>query len=866
MDLEIASTLEFQVNNGSLRTMLSKLVRLFKGAENGIERRITKDLAAINALSDTFKAMDDDQLREKTSELQRRIDGGEKAGGKLRQEAFALVREAAFRVLGKRPYDVQIIGGLVLDSGCLAEMRTGEGKTLTAAMPTYLNALSGKGVHVITVNDYLAIRDAEQIGKVHEFLGLTVGVVVSGMDDDTRRVAYRKDITYGTNNEFGFDFLRDNLRFDTSQLVQRGHNFVIVDEVDSVLIDEARTPLIISAPVADSSDVYIKVDNIVAGLDKTKDYVVDEKMKAATLTEIGTEKMEAILRANELLSADEHLYGAEGAKLVHHVNCALKAQALFLKDKDYVVKDGTVVIVDESTGRMMEGRRFSDGIHQALEAKEGVRVQAETATLTSITYQNYFRLYTKLAGMTGTAATEREEFGEVYGLAVKVIPTHRPITRTDEPDEVHMSLDAKFKAIVELVKEARGNLQPILIGTASIEKSDLMARYLKKAGFVEGDFADIPKGKPVFQVLNAHNHRSEADIIAQAGVPGAITIATNMAGRGTDIELGGALEPKIVRAEAGIEDEALLPEVRAQVEAMHEREKAHVIEKGGLLVIGTERHESRRVDNQLRGRAGRQGDPGRSKFFVSLEDDIVRVFGSEKLGSTARTLGMGDGDAISHPLISKLLEAAQKKVEQRNYDVRKDVVKFDNVNNLQREAMHKYRMDIMGSEDVAELVETMRETAVREAIEAHIPQSSYSEKWDMAGLAKALKQLTNLDHPTGEWATEDGVTEDEIFDRVWQAMETSQADRRAHFDEGVFEHAIKHVLLQAFDTNWREHLSALEQLKSVINFRSYAQREPIIEYRTDALVLFEQMLSEIAVSVCRMSSTIVSTKPGTIAA
>ena len=839
--------------------MFSKLVRLITGSEN-IDGRIAKDLAAINALSERFKAMSDDELREKTSDLQRRVDGGAKPEGAVRHEAFALVREAAARVLGKRPYDVQVIGGLILDSGRIAEMRTGEGKTLTASMPTFLNALSGKGVHVITVNDYLAVRDAEQIGKVHEFLGLSVGVVVSGMDDGARREAYRKDITYGTNNEFGFDFLRDNLRFDISQLVQRGHNFVIVDEVDSVLIDEARTPLIISAPIEDSSDIYMKVDAIVAGLKKDEDYALDEKMRACALTEPGADKVEAILKAQELLKADEALYGQGAGTLVHHVNCALKARAIFHKDKDYVVRDGEVVIVDESTGRMMDGRRFSDGIHQALEAKEGVRVQAETATLTSITYQNYFRLYTRLAGMTGTAATEREEFNEVYGLPVTAIPTHRPVSRKDEPDEVHLSVDAKFKAIVELVKVARKEHQPILIGTASIEKSALMAQYLRKAGFAEGDFADIRKGRGVFQVLNAHNHRSEADIIAQAGVPGAITIATNMAGRGTDIELGGSLEPKLARAELGVEDESLLPAIRAEVLAMHEREKAFVIEKGGLLVIGTERHESRRVDNQLRGRSGRQGDPGRSKFFVSLEDDIVRVFGSEKLGATAKTLGLGEGDAISHPIISKLLEGAQKKVELRNYEIRKDVVKFDNVNNLQREAIHEYRKEIMATNDVAELVETMRETAVREAIEAHIPVNSYAENWDMKGLNEVLKDLTALDLPTVEWAAEDGVTEDEVFDRVWKAMGESEEARRAYFDEGIFEHARKHVLLQSFDTHWREHLSALESLKNVINFRSYAQREPIVEYRTDALVLFERMLSSIAETVCRHSSRIVSTK------
>ncbi|MDW9481858.1 preprotein translocase subunit SecA [Sinorhizobium meliloti] len=845
--------------------MLSKLTRLISGAERGIDRRINRDLAAINALSDRFEHMSDDELREKTSELQRRVDEGEQTEGKLKHEAFALVREAAHRVLGKRPYDVQVIGGLILNDGRIAEMRTGEGKTLTAAMPTFLNAISGKGVHVITVNDYLASRDAEQIGKVHRFLGLTVGVIFSGMDDGARREAYRCDITYGTNDEFGFDYLRDNLRFDVSQMVQRGHNFVIVDEVDSVLIDEARTPLIISAPVEDSSDIYMKMDAIVASLLTPADFAVDEKMNAATLTEPGADKVEAMLREQGLLAVGIPLYDHQASHLVHHVNCALKARALFAKDRDYVVRGGEVVIVDESTGRMMDGRRFNDGIHQALEAKEGVRVQNETATLSSITYQNYFRMYARLSGMTGTAATEREEFAEVYGLPVTEIPTHRPIARIDDSDEVHLTTDAKFKAIVEIVRQARKRLQPVLIGTASIEKSDLMAEYLRRGGFVEGDFADIPKGRPVFQVLNARNHQQEAEIIAKAGIPGAVTIATNMAGRGTDIELGGSLDIRLQSEANGIEDRLAHAEATTRIirEVAEARQK--VKDVGGLLVIGTERHESRRVDNQLRGRAGRQGDPGRSRFFVSLEDDIVRVFGSEKLGQTARTLGLAEGDTISHPLISKLLEAAQKKVEQRNYEIRKDVVKFDNVNNVQRTAIHEYRKEIMSTADVGEIVDAMRERAVRIAIEKYIPANSYVDNWDMEGLAKELFDLTAIRFPAADWAKEDGVGEEEVFERVWKAMESSEEQRSATFDEGVFGHARKHVLLQSFDALWREHLAGLETLKSVIGFRSYAQREPIVEYRTDAYHMFEDMLERIATEVTRLSSRIVSTKPGLIA-
>jgi preprotein translocase subunit SecA len=844
--------------------MLSKLIHFISGGDHGVDRRFNKDLIAINALTDLFAKMSDDELREKTSELQRRADDGEKTEGKLKHEAFALVREASHRVLGKRPYDVQVIGGLILNDGRIAEMRTGEGKTLTASMPTFLNAISGKGVHVITVNDYLAARDAEQIGRVHRFLGLSVGVILSGMDEADRHAAYRCDITYGTNNEFGFDYLRDNLRFDISQMVQRGHHFVIVDEVDSVLIDEARTPLIISAPVEDSSDIYIKMDVIVAALDTAVDIAVDEKMKAATLTEPGADKVEAILRAQSLLADEIPLYHPQAAHLVHHINCALKARALFAKDRDYVVKDNEVVIVDESTGRMMDGRRFNDGIHQALEAKEGVRVQNETATLSSITYQNYFRMYAKLSGMTGTAATEREEFGEVYGLPVTEIPTHRPIVRIDDSDEVHLTTDAKFQAIVEIVREARTRLQPVLIGTASIEKSDLMAQYLSRGGFVEGDFADITMGRPVFQVLNARNHLQEAEIIAKAGVPGAVTIATNMAGRGTDIELGGSLDSRIERETHFLEDGVAAAEARARIAREVEEARQKVKAVGGLLVIGTERHESRRVDNQLRGRAGRQGDPGRSMFFVSLEDDIVRIFGSDKLGQTARTLGIAEGDAISHPLISKLLESAQKKVEQRNYEIRKDVVKFDNVNNAQRQAIHQYRKEIMATTDVVEIVDAMRERAVRTVIEKHIPENSYADNWNMEGLAKELHDLIGIPLPMADWAKEDGVTEEEIFDRVWKEMKTSEERREAEFDEGVYEHARKHTLLQSFDGLWREHLAGLETLKSVIGFRSYAQREPIVEYRTDAYHMFEDMLERIASEVTRLSSRIISTKPSLI--
>jgi preprotein translocase subunit SecA len=834
--------------------MLKKLARLVFGGEHASDPRILKDLAAINALSDRMTSMSDDAMREMTSEFQRRIDGGEKLDGRLKHEAFALVREAAWRVLGKRPYDVQIVGGLALHDGMVAEMRTGEGKTLTAAMPTYLNALSGKGVHVITVNDYLAARDAEQIGRVHRFLGLTVGVVVSGMEDPQRRAAYACDVTYGTNTEIGFDYLRDNLRFERSQMVQRGHNFAIADEVDSVLIDEARTPMIISAPFEDGAETYVKVDAIVARLVGGRDFVTDERLKAATLTEQGTVAVERMLVEDGLLAADTPLYAGADTTLVHHVNAALRARALFQKDRDYVVRGGEVVLVDANTGRLMEGRRFSEGIHQALEAREGVPVQNETRTLTSITYQNFFRLYAKLSGMTGTAATERAELAEVYGLDVTVIPTHRPLIRVDEPDEVHLTEKAKLDAIVKAVYEARYRKQPVLIGTASIEKSASVAAHLARAGFVEGDFAGIKEGRGMFQVLNAHNHRREAEIIAQAGIPGAITIATNMAGRGTDIELGGSFEARFASEAAHIEDEEERRRAASRIEDDIAKARGVVLEAGGLLVIGTERHESRRVDNQLRGRAGRQGDPGRSRFYVSLEDEVARVFGSDKLRRTAATLGLREGDAISHPLVSRLLEGAQRKVEERNYAIRKDVVKFDDVNDAQRRAIHAYRQEIMDSANVDEIVAAMREQAVEAAFRRAIPENSYPENWDLEGLEAKLLQLTSIAFALRERAAEEGVAEEELLSMVEEKIAVFEAERRKAFEPGVFEYSQKHVLLQVFDTHWREHLAAMEELKAMIGLRSYAQRDPIVEYRTDAQVLFENMLKNLGEEVATLTS------------
>lgn len=851
--------LEVRLKRKSL--MIKKLLKSLSSPETVISRKHKKDLAAINALSSRYAEMDDDGLREARAALQSKVDDGEDLEGNVKHEAFAIAREACWRVLGKRPYDVQVLGGLILHDGKVAEMRTGEGKTITAAMPTFLNALAGKGVHVVTVNDYLAARDAAQIGRVHEFLGLSVGVVLEGMDDFARRKAYACDVTYATNNELGFDYLRDNLRFDISQMVQRGHNFAIVDEVDSILIDEARTPLIISAPTEDSSEMCMKIDRIAASLKEGLDYRVDEKLRAVMMSEIGLEKSEAMMKADGVIPLDAGLYDGEAVEAVYHLNAAVRAHGLFKRDRDYVVKDGKVVIVDENTGRMMDGRRFGDGIHQALEAKEHVEVMRESQSLSSITYQNFFRLYTKLSGMTGTAATEQQEFAEVYGLNVTAVPTHRPVIRIDEPDEIHLTTKAKFDAITTEVIEARRRMQPVLIGTASVEKSDLMARRLEQAGFREGTVDDLKAGIPIYRVLNARNHGLEAEIISQAGMPGAVTIATNMAGRGTDIELGGSVEKRIETEIPSDVDEAERATRTDRIKFEVDHGRQHVLTVGGLLVIGTERHESRRVDNQLRGRSGRQGDPGRSKFFVSLEDDVTRIFGSDRIGATARRLGVRDGDAISHPLVSKLLEGAQKKVEERNYAVRKEVVKFDDVNDAQRKAIHQYRLEIMGSKSVREIVSAMREQAVERAIERSVPANSYPDSWNVEALSQDIVRLCNISLPIAEWAKEDGVDEDDIYARIVADMDNYERLREEQFDEGVYDHALKHVLLENFDRHWREHLQALEEMKSMIGFRGYAQVEPIAEYRTEAFQMFERMLDKLADDVTAMTSKIVSTKP-----
>ncbi len=771
--------------------------------------------------------------------------------------AFATVREAAKRTLGQRHFDVQLIGGMVLHGGNIAEMKTGEGKTLVATLAVYLNALAEKGVHVVTVNDYLAQRDAEWMGEIYKFLGLSVGCIVHGIDDNERRAAYACDVTYATNNELGFDYLRDNMKYELAQMTQRGHNFAIVDEVDSILIDEARTPLIISGPVEDRSDLYNTIDRFIPEL-QPEHYEVDEKQRSATLTEDGTEFIEARLKEAGLLSGGS-LYDVENVTYVHHVNQALKAHKLFQRDKDYIVKNGAVVIIDEFTGRMMEGRRYSEGLHQALEAKEQVQIQPENVTLASITFQNYFRLYGKLAGMTGTAATEADEFMDIYSLDVLEIPTNVPVARVDDHDEVYRTTEEKYAAILELIEDCRTRGQPVLVGTTSIEKSEQLAERLKEAGYKQKDFSDPEAFKglygedaakeKVFAVLNARYHEQEAYIISQAGVPGAITIATNMAGRGTDIQLGGNADMRI-RQEIGDLPEG--PEREAREKAIREeveRLKAKAKDAGGLFVLASERHESRRIDNQLRGRSGRQGDPGRSKFFLSLQDDLMRIFGSDRMDGMLQKLGLQEGEAIVHPWINKALERAQGKVEARNFDIRKNLLKFDNVMNDQRKVIFEQRIDLMQGEEIAETVADMRHQVIEDLVSVHIPENAYAEQWDAGGLRQKVQEVLNLDLPVEEWAAEEGIAEEEIRDRLTKAADEHFARKVADFTPDIMRRIEKAVLLQTLDHLWREHLITLDHLRQVVGFRGYAQRDPLNEYKTEAFELFEGLLGKLREAV-----------------
>ena len=808
--------------------------KLFGSANDRRVKGYKPKIDAINAIEEKTKALTDEQLAAQTAEFKKLLAEG-KTLDDILVPAFAVVREASRRVLGMRPFDVQLTGGMILHDGAIAEMKTGEGKTLVGTLPVYLNALSGKGVHVVTVNDYLAQRDAATMGRLYGFLGLTTGVIVHGLDDDQRRAAYACDITYATNNELGFDYLRDNMKYERSQMVQRGHNYAIVDEVDSILIDEARTPLIISGPLDDRSDLYTTIDAFIPKL-SPEDYEIDEKQRSANFSEAGTEKLEGLLREAGLLKG-ESLYDVENVAIVHHINNALKAHKLFTRDKDYIVRNGEIVIIDEFTGRMMPGRRYSEGQHQALEAKEKVTIQPENQTLSSITFQNYFRMYTKLAGMTGTASTEAEEFANIYKLEVVEVPTNLPIQRIDEDDEVYRTFDEKFKAIIAEIKDAHQRGQPVLVGTTSIEKSELLANMLRQSGFND------------FNVLNARYHEQEAYIVSQAGVPGAVTIATNMAGRGTDIQLGGNIDMRLERELEGIEDEN---ERRAKEAAIREevkqlKEKA--LAAGGLYVIATERHESRRIDNQLRGRSGRQGDPGRSKFYLSLQDDLMRIFGSDRMDSMLQKLGLKEGEAIVHPWINKALERAQKKVEARNFDIRKNLLKYDDVTNDQRKVIFEQRIEMMDAEDLSDVVEEMRNEVIDVLVTKHIPERAYAEQWTAAELRQDVARLLNLDLPIEEWAKEEGIGETDIRERITEAADKAAADRAERFGPEIMRYVERSVLLQTLDHLWREHIVNLDHLRSVIGFRGYAQRDPLQEYKAEAFELFQALLANLREAV-----------------
>src|SRR4051812_46473193 len=831
--------------------MLGAVARKFFGSSN--DRRVRKyqpRVEAINALEPEIVKLTDDELRARTAMFKQRLADGENLDALL-PEAFATVREAAKRTLGQRHFDVQLIGGMILHEGRIAEMKTGEGKTLGATLPVYLNALGGRGGHVVTGNDYLAKRDSEWMGQIYNFLGLKVGVIVHGLDDEQRKAAYDADVTYGTNNELGFDYLRDNMKYRLEDMVQRGHIYAIVDEVDSILIDEARTPLIISGPLDDRSEFYNTIDAYIPRLEKG-DYEVDEKQRTVVLTEAGMEKMEQTLRANDLLKGDS-LYDVENVSTVHHVNQALRAHKLFQRDKDYIVRNGEVVIIDEFTGRMMPGRRYSEGLHQALEAKEHQPIQPENQTLASITFQNYFRMYEKLAGMTGTALTEADEFMDIYNLDVVEVPTNRPMVRDDQDDEVYRTAEEKYRAIITLIEECKTKGQPMLVGTTSIEKSEHLAELMRKQGWEQHDFTDAnafaalysgdegASRKKVFAILNARYHEQEAYIVSQAGVPGAITIATNMAGRGTDIQLGGNADMRIAQelkdVPEGPERDAKVAEIKSQVARLKET----ALKAGGLFVLGTERHESRRIDNQLRGRSGRQGDPGRSKFFLSLEDDLMRIFGSDKLDGMLTKLGLKENEAIVHPWINKALEKAQSKVEARNFDIRKNILKFDNVMNDQRKVIFEQRVEWMSDAVTAEVVSDMRRDVIEALVNKHVPENAYPEQWDVAGLKEELARVLSLDLPVDEWAKEEGIADEELLARINRRADEHMASKVAQWGPDVLRYVEKSILLQTLDHLWREHLVMLEHLRQVIGLRGYGQRDPLNEYKAESFSLFEAM-------------------------
>ncbi|WP_273242637.1 preprotein translocase subunit SecA [Hyphomonas atlantica corrig.] len=821
--------------------MLSVARKIFGSVNDRKLKPLRARVNRINALEPMMEALSDEALKGKTEEFRKRLADGATLDSLL-EEAFAVVREGARRALGMRHFDVQLMGGMVLHSGNIAEMRTGEGKTLVATLAVYLNALEGKGVHVITVNDYLAKRDAEWMSQVYGFLGMTTGIIVHGISDEERRQAYAADITYGTNNEFGFDYLRDNMKYSLEQMAQREHHFAIVDEVDSILIDEARTPLIISGPTDDRSELYMTLDAMMPRL-TDEDYELDEKQRSVTYTETGTEKLEGWLTENGTLEGS--LWEPANISIVHHANQALRAHKLYTRDKDYIVKDGQVMLIDEFTGRMMEGRRLSEGLHQAIEAKEQVDIKPENQTLASITFQNYFRLYKKLAGMTGTALTEADEFADIYNLGVVDLPTNKPIQRIDEDDVVYRTAKAKYAEIVTDVRECHAKGQPVLLGTASIEKSEVLSNLLTAA--------KIPH-----KVLNARHHEQEAQIVANAGVPGAITVATNMAGRGTDIQLGGNFEMRLEQEKAEQEaklgrelTESELSLLTSQIKADIEVKKKQALDAGGLYVLGTERHESRRIDNQLRGRTGRQGDPGKSKFYISIEDDLMRIFAAERMDNVMRRLGIKEDEGITHPWMNKAMETSQKKIEQRNFEIRKNVLKYDDVINDQRKAIFEQRMDFMRAENVSDTILDMREDVINNLVTRTMPERAYAEQWDMDGLAEALRQDFAIDMPVKDWASEEGVANQEIAERIHNGVNKVYEAITQQVGLEQMQRIEKQILLQVLDMRWREHLQMIDQLRSVIHLRSYGQRDPLNEFKEEAFNLFYNLLNELRVTVTR---------------
>ncbi|MGQ3887601.1 preprotein translocase subunit SecA [Legionella sp. CNM-1927-20] len=825
--------------------MLNTLIKKMFGSRNERTlRRMEKVVESINAFEPSMQSLSDAELAAKTNEFKARFAEGETLDEML-AEAFAVTREVAKRTLELRHFDVQLIGGMVLHEGNIAEMRTGEGKTLVATLPAYLNAISGAGVHIVTVNDYLAKRDSEWMRPIYEFLGLTVGVIIPDMPHAEKKQAYSADIVYGTNNEFGFDYLRDNMAFSLDDKVQRELNFAIVDEVDSILIDEARTPLIISGAAENSSELYIKVNKLIPLLKKQEtegdggDFTIDEKQKQAHLTEAGHQHIEELLVQEGLLTQGDSLYHASNIMLMHHVNAALKAHAMFHRDVDYIVRDNQVIIVDEHTGRTMPGRRWSEGLHQAVEAKEGVAIQQENQTLASITFQNYFRIYNKLAGMTGTADTEAYEFQQIYNLEVVVIPTNKPMCRKDEPDLVYLTQQDKYQAIIEDVKDCIARKQPVLVGTTSIESSELVSHLLKKAGIKH-------------QVLNAKFHEKEAQIIAEAGRPGVVTIATNMAGRGTDIVLGGSLSAELAQLPADASEEE-----RAKIKKAWEERHQEVLNAGGLRIIGSERHESRRIDNQLRGRAGRQGDPGSSRFYLSLEDNLMRIFASERVAAMMRRLGMQPGEPIEHSLVTKAIENAQRKLEGHHFDVRKQLLDYDNVANNQRKVIYTQRASIMAMTDPKEVVEAMREDVINGLVDSFIPPQSLEDQWDLKGLTKALAEDFQIQADVEQWVEEDHhIQPEQIRERIFNLSKEQYTEKENQVGREILAQFEKSIILQTMDNHWREHLAAMDYLRQGIHLRGYAQKDPKQEYKREAFSLFSEMLEALKYDLIRILSSV----------